>query len=269
MASSPRLGTAALRLGRRRHAGRRHLLVAARAGAVVGRHPRDSACTAYTAGTASGAAGRCPTPSPPWPNAPAALASSSRCAAASPSSTRRPARCADSTNPSPSAPATASTTASATRRAASGPARWTSPAAPRPARCTGSTPTGRCTRVLDAGFAVTNGPTWSLDGRTMFFNDTVAPHRARVRLRPGARHARRARVFLRFEKADGFPDGMTTDAAGRLWIAHWGAACVSCHDPASGAELARIAPADRPHHQRRVRRPGPDDAVHHQRALRA
>jgi D-xylonolactonase len=37
------------------------------------------------------------------------------------------------------------------------------------------------------------------------------------------------------------PDGMTTDAAGRLWIAHWGGACVSCHDPASGAELARIA----------------------------
>ena len=24
---------------------------------------------------------------------------------------------------------------------------------------------------------------------------------------------------------------MTTDAAGRLWIAHWGGACVTCHDP--------------------------------------
>jgi len=39
---------------------------------------------------------------------------------------------------------------------------------------------------------------------------------------------------------DGHPDGMTTDAAGRLWIAHWGGACVTCHDPASAAELARI-----------------------------
>jgi sugar lactone lactonase YvrE len=34
---------------------------------------------------------------------------------------------------------------------------------------------------------------------------------------------------------------MTTDAAGRLWIAHWGGACVSCHDPRSGAELGRVA----------------------------
>jgi D-xylonolactonase len=33
---------------------------------------------------------------------------------------------------------------------------------------------------------------------------------------------------------------MTTDAKGQLWIAHWGADCVTCHDPASAAELARI-----------------------------
>jgi sugar lactone lactonase YvrE len=49
------------------------------------------------------------------------------------------------------------------------------------------------------------------------------------------------RLFMRFAKDDGFPDGMTTDAEGRLWIAHWGGACVSCHDSASGAELARLA----------------------------
>ena len=28
--------------------------------------------------------------------------------------------------------------------------------------------------------------------------------------------------FARFAKADGYPDGMTTDADGFLWIAHWG-----------------------------------------------
>ena len=33
---------------------------------------------------------------------------------------------------------------------------------------------------------------------------------------------------------------MTADAAGRIWIAHWGGACVSCHDAESGAELGRI-----------------------------
>ena len=34
---------------------------------------------------------------------------------------------------------------------------------------------------------------------------------------------------------------MTTDAEGRLWIAHWGGACVTCHDPDTAEELARIA----------------------------
>ena len=34
---------------------------------------------------------------------------------------------------------------------------------------------------------------------------------------------------------------MTTDAAGRVWVAHWGGACISCHDPDNANELARVA----------------------------
>ena len=100
-------------------------------------------------------------------------------------------------------------------------------------------PDGRCTRMTD-GYAVTNGPTWSLDGRTLFFNDTVE---SRIfafdhDIATGALTGRR--LWLAFPPVDGYPDGMTTDADGRLWIAHWGAGCVTGHDPVSGAELARI-----------------------------
>ncbi|MBU1359791.1 MAG: SMP-30/gluconolactonase/LRE family protein [Gammaproteobacteria bacterium] len=100
-------------------------------------------------------------------------------------------------------------------------------------------PDGRCTRH-DTGFAVTNGPTWSADGRTMYFNDTVRGTVLAYDFDRDRGEISGRRSWLRFAKGDGFPDGMTTDAAGRIWIAHWGAACVSCHDPVTAAELYRI-----------------------------
>lgn len=99
---------------------------------------------------------------------------------------------------------------------------------------------GRCTRH-DLAYAVTNGPTWSRDGRTMYVNDTVGATIHAFDADPASGALSNPRRWLQFARGDGYPDGMTTDAAGRLWIAHWGGACVSCHDPASGAELGRIA----------------------------
>ena len=99
---------------------------------------------------------------------------------------------------------------------------------------------GRCTRH-DTGFAVTNGPTWSRDGRTMFFNDTLRGTVLAYDFDMASGTLANRRPWLRFADGDGVPDGMSTDAAGRLWIAHWGGGCISCHDPMSAEELGRIA----------------------------
>ena len=94
--------------------------------------------------------------------------------------------------------------------------------------------------TLPLGAAVTNGPTWSIDQRTMYVNDTVRGRVLACAYDPATGQPSTPREFLAFAPGEGYPDGMTTDAAGRLWIAHWGGSCVSCHHPASGAELGRI-----------------------------
>jgi len=99
---------------------------------------------------------------------------------------------------------------------------------------------GSCVRHA-MGYAVTNGPTWSRDGATMYFNDTVQGCVNAFDFDAETGALSKSREWLRFAPGDGLPDGMTTDAAGRLWIAHWGGACVTCHDPSTGAELGRVA----------------------------
>ena len=92
----------------------------------------------------------------------------------------------------------------------------------------------------EIGFAVTNGPTWSQDERTMYFNDTTRGVVYAFDFDPVSGGLSNRREWLRLARGDGFPDGMTTDAAGRIWLAHWGGGCISCHDPHSGAELGRL-----------------------------
>ncbi|NJC32718.1 sugar lactone lactonase YvrE [Sphingomonas jejuensis] len=92
---------------------------------------------------------------------------------------------------------------------------------------------------VDDGYGVTNGPTFSADGDWLYHTDSAARLIYRFRLEEGGRLGPRE-DHIRFEDEWGYPDGMTTDADGCLWVAHWAGGRISRFDPA-GRRMTSVA----------------------------
>lgn len=71
---------------------------------------------------------------------------------------------------------------------------------------------------LDGGFIATNGPVIGLDGKTLYLNDSLARATYQYDLRDDGTLGER-RVFNSYDTSFGYPDGMTVDADGCIWIA--------------------------------------------------
>ena len=95
-------------------------------------------------------------------------------------------------------------------------------------------------KTLLTGLRISNGLAWSPDGRTFYHIDT--PDRRVMAydydLQTGDIDRPRPAVTLPPEL--GWPDGMTSDAEGLLWVALWGGAKVTRWDPRTGRLLAEI-----------------------------
>lgn len=107
----------------------------------------------------------------------------------------------------------------------------------------GATPVGAFYRLdpdgqltcVDTGYTITNGPAISPDGRWLYHADSAARLVYRYAIGDDSSLSDRT-DFIRFEADWGLPDGMTIDAVGHLWIAHWGAGCVSRFTPDGARE---------------------------------
>ncbi len=101
-----------------------------------------------------------------------------------------------------------------------------------------------CTRV-DDGFRVTNGPAFSPDGKVMYANDSALAVTYRYDLTPDGTPLNR-REFARFGEGEGYPDGMTVDAEGCLWIAFWDGWCLRRLSPEGERLFELRLPVQRP-----------------------
>lgn len=114
----------------------------------------------------------------------------------------------------------------------------------------GDVPTGSFYRVdtdlavtlVDTGYCVANGPAISPDGRWLFHTDSHARTVYRFALDEDGQVGPRE-IFVRFDEEWGSPDGMTFDAEGGLWIAHWGGSRVSRFLPDGAVERSMALPA--------------------------
>ena len=90
-------------------------------------------------------------------------------------------------------------------------------------------------QAADTGYRITNGPAFSVDGRTAYHNDTLDRLTYAFDVAGGVLSNKR--VFADWSSRPGNPDGMTVDAEDHLWVAFWGGWCVRRVSPA-GAVVA-------------------------------
>lgn len=97
--------------------------------------------------------------------------------------------------------------------------------------------------VADDGICFSNGLAFSPDCSTMYFADTVARVIFAYDWRRSDGALRNRREFARIDRSEGVPDGLSVDAAGYVWCAHWFGGCVSRFDPDGRRERVVKFPA--------------------------
>jgi sugar lactone lactonase YvrE len=95
------------------------------------------------------------------------------------------------------------------------------------------------------GFMVTNGPAWSLDGRTFYFTDSAARRIYAFEFDMASGELGARRLFVEQPVDQGYPDGQCVDAEDHLWTAQWDGARVTRYRPDGTVERTISLPAPR------------------------
>jgi D-xylonolactonase len=98
---------------------------------------------------------------------------------------------------------------------------------------------------IDDDYRVTNGPAFDPSGRLMYVTDSALRTIYGFDLSVDG-HAKGKSVFARFAEPDGYPDGMTVDCEGCLWVAFWDGWCVRRLSPEGDVMLTLELPVQKP-----------------------
>ena len=87
----------------------------------------------------------------------------------------------------------------------------------------------------EQGVTVSNGMGWSPDNSLFYYIDSPTREVSVYDFDLSTGSINNKRRFISFTEEDGYPDGMTIDNDGRLWIAFWGGSKIMCVNPDSKA----------------------------------
>ncbi len=86
-------------------------------------------------------------------------------------------------------------------------------------------------KKLVTDMTIPNAICFAPDGKTAYYTDTPTQQILAVDLDPEGWPISKARLAIDLTQTGGNPDGAVVDAAGNIWNAQWGAACVACYSP--------------------------------------
>jgi len=98
-------------------------------------------------------------------------------------------------------------------------------------------------RLALPAVAIANSVCFSLDGRTMYFCDTLSQRIQQCDYDAETAQVDNVRLFTQMDRDDAWPDGSVIDAEGCLWNAQWGAGRVARYDPDGRLMGTSTAPA--------------------------
>ncbi|MCK3685847.1 SMP-30/gluconolactonase/LRE family protein [Maribellus sp. YY47] len=90
------------------------------------------------------------------------------------------------------------------------------------------------------GVGTSNGIVWSADKTRMYYIDTPTRKVMGYDYDNETGDISNPKVAVEIPDGAGYPDGMTIDADGNLWVALWGGSAVGCFNPETGELIRKI-----------------------------